>query len=96
MYKGGKRKISEVGNFVKISVKILKPESFLKKKSKSISLLTALKFKSLKKDGSCVFFKKNHCVLLKRKLIFRSKDFSEPGDVRIKRKKLFYKFSGII
>jgi len=96
LYKGGQRKVSFVGNFVKISIRVLKAESFLKKKGKSVALLTRLKFHSTKNDGSTIFFKKNSCVLIKRKLVFRSRDFVDPADIRIKRKKLFYKFPGVL
>jgi ribosomal protein L14 len=96
LYKGGMRKFSKVGNFIKCSVRLHKPESFLKKKSKSIALFVRGVFRSFKHDGSSVFFKSNACVLLKRKLVFRSKDFVIPADYNIKRKKIFYKFPGVL
>lgn len=96
LYKGFNRKCSHVGNFVKISVKTVKPESLVKKKKKSIALLTSLNYKSQKKDGSYTYFYENNCILFKRKFILRSKDIINPGDFNIKRRKFFYKFPGIL
>lgn len=96
LYKGFHRKHSYVGNFVKISVKSAKPEALLQKKSKSIALIVRLKFKSKKGDGSYLYFNDNSCILIKRKLILRSKDIPEIADFNIKRKKLFFKFAGIL
>lgn len=96
LYKGFNRHHSFVGNFIKISVKSVKPESTLKKKSKSISMIVKSKYKSNKLDGSLIFFYENSCILFKRKLNLRSKEINGPGDYNIKRRKLFYKFPGIL
>ena len=95
-YKGSHRRVAFVGNFIKTSVQTVKPESFIKRKTKSIALLTRAIFPSTKNDGSMVFFQSNSCILIKRKLVFRSKDFVDPADFKIRRKKLFFKFPGIL
>ena len=95
-YKGGQKKISRVGEFVKISLRKVKPDIKLKKKSKVKSLIVRSKFRSLKLDGSNVFFYENSIVLIKRKLIMRSKEFIAPADRNILRKKIVYKFPGIL
>ena len=96
LYKGFHRKVSFVGNFIKVSVKKSKPESFLKKKAKSIALIVKSNSPTLKKDGSKIRFFSNGCVLIKRKMIFRSKDFVSGADFKMKRKKLYYKFPGVL
>lgn len=95
-YKGGKKKVSKVGEFVKISLRKVKPDIKLKKKSKTKALIVRSKFKSSKLDGSHFFFFENSVVLLKRKLVMRSKEFVAPADRNIKRKKIVYKFPGIL
>lgn len=96
LYKGFSRKVSFVGNFIKISAKSVKPEATLKKKGKSIALINKTKFISSKKDGSIQFFYENSCILFKRKLVLRSKELTGPVDYNLKRRKLFYKFPGVL
>jgi large subunit ribosomal protein L14 len=95
-YKGGKKKISKVGEFVKISLRKVKPDIKLKKKNKTKALIVRSKFKSIKLDGSFFLFYENSVVLIKRKLIMRSKEFIAPADKNIRRKKIIYKFPGIL
>lgn len=96
LYKGGKRKVSGAGNFIKISAVSVTVESVLKKKKKSIALITSTKKSSIKKDASKALLLANNCVLLKRKLVPRNKDFNKPCYKEIKRKKLQYKFPGFL
>ena len=96
VYKGGQKKISTVGEFVKISLKKVKPDIKLKKKSKVRALIVRTSFRSTKLDGSIKFFYENSVITLKRKLITRSKDFTAPADINIRRKKIAYKFPGIL
>jgi ribosomal protein L14 len=95
-YKGGQKKISRIGEFVKISLRKVKPDIKLKKKSKTKALIVRTTFKSSKKDGSYFNFYENSVILIKRKLITRSKEFIEPADRNIRRKKIIYKFPGIL
>ena len=95
-YKGGQKKNSKVGEFVKLSLRKVKPDIKLKKKSKIKALLVRTKFKSQKLDGSNLYFYENSVVTIKRKLIMRSKEFTAPADKNIKRKKIIYKFPGIL
>lgn len=95
-YKGGKKKNSKVGEFVKISLRKVKPDIKLKKKSKTKALVVRSKFRSTKLDGSFFLYYENSVVLIKRKLVMRSKEFVAPADRNIKRKKIMYKFPGIL
>jgi ribosomal protein L14 len=95
-YRGGQKKTSKVGEFVKISLRKVKPDIKLKKKSKTKALIVRTKFRSLKNDGSHFFFYENSVVLVKRKLVMRSKEFVAPADRNIRRKKIIHKFPGIL
>ncbi len=95
-YRGGSKKISIVGEFVKISVRKAKPDIKLRKKSKSKSLIVRSSFRSKKADGSYFLYYENSIILIKRKLTTRSKEFIGPADRNILRKKLVYKFTGIL
>jgi ribosomal protein L14 len=95
-YKGGQKKISLVGEFIKISLRKVKPDIKLKKKSKTKALIVRSAYRSCKFDGSHFYFYENSIVLIKRKVITRSKEFIEPADRSILRKKLIYKFPGIL
>ncbi len=95
-YRGGQKKISRVGEFVKISLRKVKPDVKLKKKSKTKAILSRTAYRSSKLDGSHINFYENSVILIKRKLITRSKEFVEPADRNILRRKLIYKFTGIL
>lgn len=96
LYQGGRRKIAHVSNFIKTSVRVVNPESILPKKKKTLALVINTKFRVVKNDGSLAQFFENHCILLKRKLVFRNKDITFPGSRTLKRKKLMFKFPGIL
>lgn len=95
-YKGGQKKISIVGDFVKISLRKVKPDIKLKKKSKTKALFVRSTFRSNRLDGSHLFFYENSVILIKRKLVTRSKEFVAPADRNTLRKKIIYKFPGIL
>jgi ribosomal protein L14 len=86
VYRGGQKKNCSVGEFVKISLRKVKPDIKLKKKSKSKALVVRTAYRSTKMDGSYFIFYENSVVLIKRKLILRSKEFIEPADRGILRK----------
>ena len=96
VYKGGQKKISFIGEFIKISVRKSKVDVKLKKKSKTKALIVRTKYISKKKDGSTSLYYENSVVLIKRKLVMRSKEFISPADRNILRKKIIYKFPGIL
>jgi len=95
-YRGGKKKISRVGEFVKISIRKVKPDIKLKKKGKTRALITRSSFRSLKLDGSFFCYDENSVILIKRKMITRSKEFIAPADRNMRRKKIIFKFPGIL
>lgn len=94
LYLGGRRKVSVPGDFVKGSAIEVKPENWIKKKSKLNSILVRLKKESYRTDGSWVKFKNNSSVLLKKRLTPKGKELYGPIDFSVKRRKFISSFSG--
>jgi large subunit ribosomal protein L14 len=93
LYKGSKGRHAFSGDFLKVSVREIKPESVLKKKSKHRSILVRTKYKNIRKDGSNIFFKNNGLVLLKKRLTPRGKTLKGPISRNIRRRKFISSFS---
>jgi len=89
-------RIANTGNFLKISVRDLKPESIIKKKSKHISILVKTIYKNSKLDGSFVKFKKNGLVILKKRLTPKGSNLKGPVSRNVRRKKFMSSFSKTI
>jgi large subunit ribosomal protein L14 len=96
LYNGFSRKIAYFGNFVKVSVKVIKPESLLLKKAKPKGLIIRTKYPIFKKDGSCFQFPENNAVLLKKRTTSFGKRIYGPILRIIKRRKLLTSFSKIL
>lgn len=92
VYKGSKGKLAFLGDFAKISCKLVKPENPIKKKTKSKSLIIRTKFSVSRKDGSFISFKKNSLILLKKRLTPKGKSIRGPVVRLIKRKKFISSF----
>lgn len=92
VYKGAKGKLAFIGDFVKTSAKLVKPENPIKKKSKIKAIIIRTVFSISRKDGSYVSFKKNSIVLLKKRLTPRGKSIRGPIIRIIKRKKFISSF----
>jgi large subunit ribosomal protein L14 len=86
-------RIANTGNFLKVSVRELKPDSIIKKKSKHISILIKTIYKNTKLDGSFVKFKKNGLVLLKKRLTPKGSNLRGPISRNVRRKKFISSFS---
>lgn len=96
LYSGFYKKSGKVGNFIKISVRLTRPNNWLEKKTKTngLVILTKKEFSNL--DGSYFKFKNNNCVLLKKRLTTRGKEIIGPSLKGIRRKKFLMSFSGIL
>lgn len=92
VYKGSKGKLAFVGDFLKTSSRLVKPENPIKKKSKLKAILIRTSFLKNRKDGSYISFKKNSIVLLKKRLTPRGKSIRGPIVRLIKRKKFISSF----
>lgn len=92
VYKGSKGKLGFVGDFLKTSARLVKPENPIKKKSKSRAFLIRTIFLVNRKDGSNISFRKNSLILLKKRLTPRGKSIRGPVLRIIKRKKFISSF----
>lgn len=92
VYKGSKGKLAYLGDFIKVSARLVKPENPIKKKTKMKSIIIRTVFPLIRKDGSFLKFKKNSCVLLKKRLTPRGKSIRGPIIRLIKRKKFISSF----
>jgi len=96
LYKGFNRKVSKISNFIKVSARLTKPNNWILKKSKHISLITHTKFRVVKLDGSLLFYKYNTNVLLKKRLSTKGREILGPGIHNLKRKRFLSSFVKII
>ena len=96
LYRGFNRKVSFIGEFIRVSVRRTKPENWLKKKSKSVAFIVRAKKETFKRDGSYIRFKQNSAVLLKKRMTPQGKEVIGPILYNVKRKKFLSSFSGMI
>jgi len=93
VYKGSKGKLAFLGDFLKVSARLVKPENPIKKKTKMRSILIRTKFLISRKDSSYISFNRNSLVLLKKRLTPKGKNIRGPVVRKIKRKKFISSFS---
>lgn len=93
---GGRKKEAIVGDFIKVSVRDVLPNSRAKKKRKYVSIFIRSKFKYLKMDGSTIYSDGNFNVLLKKRLTPVGKEIHGPIYKNIKRKKFLASFAGVL
>jgi len=96
LYKGFNRKISKISNFIKVSARLTKPNNWITKKSKHISLITHTNYKTTKLDGTLLFYRYNSNVLLKKRLSTKGREVLGPGLYNLKRKRFLNSFIKII
>lgn len=96
LYGNWKKRYSNPGEFIKVSVKNSRPESKLKKKMKSVGIIIRVKKESFKSDRSFLKFKMNNIILVKKRLTPRGKEIFGPILWRIKRRKFRSSFPTIL
>ena len=96
LYKGFSRKFSGFGDYIKVSIKKVKPENQLPKKSKRKALIIRTKKSISLGDGSFVRFDYNSVILLKKRLTPEGKEIFGPIVRNFKKKKFLSSFSGLI
>lgn len=96
LYKGGFRKCSNSGDFVKVSVRKTRPTHWLFKKAKLRGILIHTCKEKSRKDGSLINFKINSIVLLKKRMTPRGKEIVGSVSFGNKRKKFTKSFQTII
>lgn len=96
LYGGSFRRFAKIGNFIKTSVKVIRTNIWLLKKSKVNAIVIQTRYGIKKSDSSYLYFKNNSCILLKKRLYPIGKEILGPGIFSLKRKKFLYSFPGII
>lgn len=82
-----------IGDFIKCSAIDVLPENPIPKKSKHKGILIKSKYHVLGKDSSFIKFKKNSCVLLKRRLTPKGSILKGLVSRIVRRKKFISSFS---
>jgi len=93
VYKSAKGKFAYIGDFIKCSALEVLPDNPLKKKTKSRGILIRSIFRSHRRDGLVVVFKKNACVLLKKRMTPRGSYLRGTIPITIRRKKFLSSFA---
>lgn len=96
VYKGSKGKIAYMGDFIKCSILDVLPEKPVKKKSKHKAMVVRTLYRDLRSDRFSVSFKKNTCVILKKKLVTRGTFLRGPIIKTLKRRKFILSFGAKI
>ena len=96
LYKGFSRKFSKFSDFIKISIRKIKPENFLNKKAKRKAIIIRTKKNIKISDGSFVKFNYNSVIILKKRLTPEGKEIFGPIVRNFKKKKFLSSFSGLI
>jgi ribosomal protein L14 len=105
LYKGFHRKSTTVGFFIKSTARVVEPPrieykgfkfKFNKKGDVCRGLIIRSRFRVLKQDGSCLFFKQNNTILIKKKQDLKSKYLYGPIPKAIKRKKFISLFKKVL
>ena len=96
LYGGFFRRWAKIGTFVKTSVRRTKSRNFVKKKKKSITFNIRTCYNLKKFDGSSIRFKKNNCILLKRRMTPRGDFIYGPIPKIVNRRKFIASFPGKI
>ena len=94
IYRGFRHRIGKFGDYIKVSIRNVKPESSLKKGKKRKAIIVRHVFGSLKKDGSFSKFNNNVCVLLKKRTSPIGKEIEGPIFYGFKKKKFVASFAG--
>ncbi len=96
LYRGFSRSFSGFGDYIKVSVKKVKPDNPLSKKSKRKALIIRTRKNIPLNDGSFARFDYNSVVLLKKRLTPEGKEIFGPIVRNFKKKKFLSSFSGLI
>lgn len=96
LYTGSFRKVSNIGGFVKTSVRVTRVNNKVRLKTKMVAVIVRTKKEVQKKDGSWIKFLENNAVLLKKRMSAKGKEIFGPVSRKIKRKKFTAAFPAII
>ena len=92
LYKGFYRKVSYFGEYIRVSIRKVKPENVLTKKSKRKAIIVRTRKTLTVADGTCVRFAYNSAVLLKKRLTPEGKEIFGPIVRNFKKKNFYHHF----
>jgi ribosomal protein L14 len=93
VYKGSHGRLAYTGELIKCSAIEVLPENPVRKKTKSRGVVIRTVFRSLRRDGLVVIFKRNSCVLLKKRMTPRGNYLRGVVPIIIRRKKFLSSFA---
>lgn len=96
LYRGFLRKSSGFGEFIKVSIRKIKPENKLKKKAKRKAIIVRTLGGISFHDGSFIRFNYNSAVILKKRLTPEGKEIFGPILRNLRKKKFRSTFPGLI
>jgi len=88
--------VGQVGDFLKISVRRVLPESKLRLKGKNFAIFVRSKFRYVKLDGTSIWADYNGVVLLKKRLTPVGKELYGIAFGSVRRKKFLSSFAGVV
>ena len=96
IYQKKKKRVAKFGNLIKISTRLVFFRSVKFRKRIFKAILILLRYHYTKPDGSTIFFMKNTCIPLKRRIIALNNMIFGCCIYNLKRKKFLMSFSSII
>jgi large subunit ribosomal protein L14 len=96
LYRGFNRKTGFTGDFFKCSVRLIKPDSFVKKKAKIRGFIVRTVKEIYRHDGSSVNFSINAGVLLKKRMTPKGSELFGPITKKVQKRKFINSFVGLI
>lgn len=96
LYRGWNRKCSFIGDFIRVSVRKIVAENWIKKKTKLKAFLLRTKYRTINNDGSSFHFFENNAVLLKKRLTTKGKEIYGPSIKKLKRRKFLASLPGYL
>jgi ribosomal protein L14 len=96
VYKGFSNRFAGVGDFIRASVRRIKPKYEIKLGLKVQGIIIRTRFRSNKFDGSYILKRLNNVVLLKKRMTPKGKVLIGPIMYGIRRKKFRTSFAAII
>jgi len=96
LYKGFTCKTGFTGDFFKSSVRVIKPESFVKKKAKIHGVIIRTVKEIYRNDGTSIKFNSNSGVLLKKRMTPKGTEIFGPVTKKLKKKKFINSFAGLL
>ncbi|CAM6005002.1 unnamed protein product [Sphagnum balticum] len=96
LYRGFCRKTGFTGDFFKSSVRLIKPDSFVKKKAKIHGFIVRTVKEIYRHDGASISFNVNAGILLKKRMTPKGSELFGPITKKVQKRKFINSFAGLI